>query len=80
MFGFLDTKKRSFFATNTNGNFLVMDLDILKFFLKERKHYSSLFLLSCPMLYSHKIDFGTWSQSTDFSKSDQKNLTLTACT
>jgi hypothetical protein len=76
----LDTKIQSFFVPNTNVNFLVMDPDNLIFFRKGREHYLSLFLLHCLLLYFRKINFGTWSQGTDFSKSDQKIQTLTSCT
>jgi hypothetical protein len=76
----LDVNIQSFAVPNTNVKFLVMDPDNLIFFRKGREHYSSLFLLHCLLLYFRKINFDTWNQGTDFSKSDQKILTLTACT
>jgi hypothetical protein len=57
-----------------------MDPDYLIFFREGREHYSSLFLLHCLLLYFRKINIGTWSQGTDFSKNDQKIPTLTART
>jgi hypothetical protein len=62
----LDVKIQSIFFSNTKGNFFVMDPDNLIFFRKGREHYSSLFLLHCLLLYFRKINFSTWSQSTDF--------------
>jgi hypothetical protein len=38
-----------------------MDPDNLVFVIKEREHYSSLFLLPYLLLYSRKINFDTWS-------------------
>jgi hypothetical protein len=57
-----------------------MDPDTLTFFAKTREHESFLFLLFHLLHCSQKITLGTWSQSTDFSKSDQKIPTLTAST
>jgi hypothetical protein len=69
----IDIKIQSIFVTNINGKFLVMDLDILMFFLKERENKSSLFLLPCLLLYSHKLNFGTWSRNIDYTKRYQKS-------
>jgi hypothetical protein len=57
--GALDVKKQTFFGTDTNGKFLVMDPDNLTFFIEKPENKSSLFLLLRLLLYYCKNNFDT---------------------